>query len=55
MSLSYFIENGTPTSVSFINTDTGQIAASYTNESCVLFDMETTKSIITFTPDNTYG
>ncbi|XP_057316600.1 striatin-3-like isoform X2 [Hydractinia symbiolongicarpus] len=39
---------GKPTSVSFINTDTGQIASSYTSEQCVIFDMETAKPVVTF-------
>jgi len=51
----YSSEDGIPTSVSFINTDTGQIAASYTNENCVLFDMETCKPVVTFTPDKSYA
>ncbi|NP_001296588.1 striatin-3-like [Hydra vulgaris] len=48
-------ESGTPTSVSFVCTDTGQVAASYTSESCVVYDIETAKPIVTFSPEKTYG
>lgn len=47
----YFsLDIGTPTSISFINSETGHLAASYTSETTVIFDMETKKPITTFSP-----
>ncbi|XP_066923122.1 striatin-3-like isoform X1 [Clytia hemisphaerica] len=46
---------GNPTSVTFVNTDTGQIAASYTSEKCVLFDIETAKPVVTLSTDYNSG
>jgi len=44
-------EAGNPTSVSFISTDTGQMATSYSNNEFVIFDMETAQVIKSFTPE----
>lgn len=46
---------GNPTSVTFISTDTGQIAASYTSEKCVLFDLETAKPVVTLDTEKSFG
>ena len=47
----FFLDVGNPTSVTFISTDTGQIAASYTSEKSVLFDIETAKPVLTLSND----
>jgi len=49
----YDADAGSPTSVSFVNTDSGQMVASYTNNEWVLFDMETAKPVTTLTSEKT--
>ena len=52
---SFVVDVGNPTSVTFINTDTGQMASSYTSEKCVLFDIETAKPVITLSTEKSFG
>ena len=42
-----FSEDGVPTSVDFVRCDPGQMVATYTSANTYLFDLETSKQVLT--------
>ena len=42
-----FSEDGVPTSVDFVRCDPGQMVATYTSANTYLFDLETSKPVLT--------